>query len=78
DGPDFAGSFEFFGVRHHHTDTVSFTIPIDKALDRLIDDGRLKAGEPIDFAVVVAQEGKRVEGSMPAKAQLTDIQVGSF
>ncbi|WP_457663782.1 tyrosinase family protein [Sinorhizobium medicae] len=78
DGPDFAGSFEFFGVRHHHTDTVSFTIPIDKALDRLIEDGRLKAGEPIDFAVVVAQAGKRIEGSMPAKAQLTDIQVGSF
>ncbi|WFU07265.1 tyrosinase family protein (plasmid) [Rhizobium sp. CB3171] len=78
DGPQFAGSFEFFGVRHKHTGTVSFTIPIDKALDTLIKNGTLKAGEAIDFAVVVAQESKRVEGSMPAETQLTDIQVGSF
>ena len=76
-GPEFAGSFEFFGVRHRHTGPVTFTIGIDEALDRMIEAGLLKAGEPIEFSVVVAEEGDRLRAT-PAEAQLVSIQVGSF
>jgi hypothetical protein len=70
EGPGFAGSFVFFGQPHDHGAPVSFTIPIDGALDRMSQAGRLRAGEQISFSLIAAGQ----EATAPGAAESGELQ----
>ncbi|RCW87099.1 tyrosinase family protein [Paracoccus lutimaris] len=74
EGPEFAGSFEFFGTRLHHVAPVSFTIPIDAALDQMQKAGTLLAGQPFLVSVAIADDGE--ERSIGA--ELLSVEIGTF
>lgn len=55
--PEFAGSFEFFGMAQSHGHPVTATLDITDALERLKKAGVLKDGEEVDFTVQAAETG---------------------
>lgn len=75
-GPEFAGSFSFFGQPHHPKPTT-FTLPIDKTLDRMQAGGLLDSGDPIAFTLVTAGSGAVItrERTDAGQLQSVDVQV---
>lgn len=53
---DFAGTFTFFGQPHAHGE-AQFTMSIDAALDRLIENGTLADGAPLSFTLRTSDGG---------------------
>ncbi|WP_420014208.1 hypothetical protein [Tateyamaria sp.] len=73
-GPEFAGSFSFFGQPHHQVPTT-FTLPIDKTLDQMQDSGVLEPGAPIAFTLVIAGSGTVITSERTDAGQLQSVDV---
>ncbi len=72
DSPDFAGSFEFFGMPMGHGTPFTASVDVTDALDRLHASGALAPGAEIDVTLVAAtpdgepivKNGAPVEGTL--------------
>ncbi|WP_299618913.1 tyrosinase family protein [uncultured Tateyamaria sp.] len=73
-GPEFAGSFSFFGQPHHPVPTT-FTLPIDKTLDQMQESGVLEPGAPIAFTLVIAGSGTVITSERTDAGQLQSVDV---
>lgn len=56
DGPNFAGSFVFFGPDHHPDMPLTFTVAIGPVVDRLRAAGALVDGQDLQVTVVASGE----------------------
>ncbi|MEM7057772.1 MAG: tyrosinase family protein [Pseudomonadota bacterium] len=75
DSVEYAGSFEFFGLRHKHVGPVTFTLGIDKTLDRMEAAGLLQPGQPISFTVIADGSGVSTDGKMKGTLEAVDVTV---
>ena len=79
ESPSYAATLQFFGV-HHHSEPVSFTVPIGDTLKALATRNMLKANEPL--RIVVIPESKPTLSPHVAgenfKSSLAEVSVGTF
>ncbi|MDU8909659.1 tyrosinase family protein [Aestuariicoccus sp. MJ-SS9] len=77
DSPDLAGSFEFFGVVHSHSDPFTVSIDITEALNRLEATGTLVPGGELTFAMAAAEvdPSKRLDSAGAIAGQLISVDV---
>jgi len=79
DGPNYAGSFAFFGHDHHASMPATFTIGITEAVNRLRAQGALTEAQPVDVSVVAdAQLGLARSTAAGTEGRLQSVSIGTF